>query len=38
MKLAERVLSQGEGHERWNPIVQTEQSALKEDLEREGLW
>ena len=37
-ELAEQVLTQGGGAERWLPKVQTEQEALKGELQAIGLW
>jgi hypothetical protein len=37
-KLAQQVLAQGSGHEKWQPVVQAEQEKLKQELSALGLW
>ena len=38
MTLAESVQAQSAGHEKWSPIVQAEQAALKQELVELDLW
>ncbi len=38
VKLAQQVLAQGSGHEKWQPVVQSEQEKLKQELVDLGLW
>ena len=38
VKLAEQVLTQGAGREKWQPVVQVEQEKLKQELVDLGLW
>ena len=36
--LAQQVLAQGSGHEKWQPVVEAEQEKLKQELFALGLW
>lgn len=38
VKLAQQILTQGSGHEKWQPVVQAEQEKLKQELIDLGLW
>ena len=38
LEMAKRVASQGELMEKWTPLVQAEQEALKSELQKLGLW
>jgi len=38
LELAKRIASQGNTMEKWTPLVQAEQEALKSELQKLGLW
>lgn len=38
LKMAEKVLAQSEGHEKWSPIVEAERLMLRDELQRAGMW
>jgi hypothetical protein len=38
VKLAQQVLAQGSGYEKWQPVVEAEQEKLKQELVDLGLW